>query len=94
MGLRTAAMACQRATNAVRYILSTAGCHVFNYLDDLIGVALSSRALRDYEFCDTSQCIGPSRISIQGLPSLYNIELSGCWDQHSGYDFVDNFSKA
>lgn len=51
MGLRTAAMACQRATNAVRYILSTAGCHVFNYLDDFIGVALSSRALRDYEFC-------------------------------------------
>ena len=47
MGLRTAAMACQRATNAVRYILSTAGCHVFNYLDDFIGVALSSRALRD-----------------------------------------------
>ena len=50
MGLRTAAMACQRATNAVRYILSTAGCHVFNYLDDFLGVALPSRALRDYEF--------------------------------------------
>ena len=33
MGLRTSAMACQRATNAVRYILSTAGCHVFHYLD-------------------------------------------------------------
>ena len=28
MGFRTAAMACQHATNAVRYILSTAGCHV------------------------------------------------------------------
>lgn len=49
MGLRTAAMACQRATNAVCYILSTAGCHVFNYLDDFIGVALPSRALREYE---------------------------------------------
>ena len=51
MGLRTAAVACQRATNAVRYILSTASCHVFNYLDDFIGVALPSRALHDYEFC-------------------------------------------
>ena len=51
MGLRTAAMACHRATNAVHYILPTAGCHVFNYLDDFIGVAQPSRALRDYEFC-------------------------------------------
>ena len=51
MGLRTASMACQHATNPVRYILSTAGCHVFNYWDDFVGVALLSRALRDYEFC-------------------------------------------
>ena len=65
MGLTTAAMACQRATNAVCYILSTAGCHVFNYLDDIIGVALSSRALHDYEFCGSLL----NKLGLQESPS-------------------------
>ena len=34
MGLRTAAMACLRPTNAVCYIFSRAGCQVLSYLDD------------------------------------------------------------
>ena len=51
MGLRTAAMACQRSTNAVSYILSCAGCQVANYLNDFIGVASIARALQDYEYC-------------------------------------------
>jgi len=51
VGLRTAAMACQRSTNAVYYILSCAGCQVANYLDDFIGVAPPARALQDYECC-------------------------------------------
>lgn len=51
MGLRTAAMACQRSTNAVSYILSRAGCQVANYLDDFIGVASITRASQDYEYC-------------------------------------------
>ena len=51
MGLRTAAMACQRSTNAVSYILSRAGCQVANYLDDFIGVASTTRAFQDYEYC-------------------------------------------
>ena len=51
MGLRTAAMACQRSTNAVSYILSCAGCQVANYLDDFIGVASIARALQHYEYC-------------------------------------------
>lgn len=51
MGLRTAAMACQRSTNAVSYILSRAGCQVTNYLDDFIGVASITRASQDYEYC-------------------------------------------
>ena len=51
MGLRTAAMACQRSTNAVCYILSYAGCQVLSYLDDFIGVAPAARASRDYDYC-------------------------------------------
>ena len=38
MGLRMAAMACQRVTTAVREICSRVGYDVFNYLDDFIGV--------------------------------------------------------
>ena len=48
MGLRTAAMACQRSTNAVSYILSCAGCQVADYLNDFIGVASIAE---DYEYC-------------------------------------------
>ena len=51
MGLRTAAMACQRSMNAVSYILSRAGCQVANYLDDFIGVASIARASQHYEYC-------------------------------------------
>ena len=49
--LRRAAMACQRSTNAVSYILSCAGCQVANYLDDFIGVASIARASQHYEYC-------------------------------------------
>jgi hypothetical protein len=38
MGLRSAAMACQRSTNAVAWLCSDAGLTVLNYLDDFIGV--------------------------------------------------------
>ena len=51
MGLKTAAMACQRSTSAVRYMLSQAGCYVVNYLDDFIGVASPDTAPQDYETC-------------------------------------------
>ena len=44
MGLRSAAMACQRVTTAVSWICSQRGQPVFNYLDDFIGVALPSTA--------------------------------------------------
>lgn len=39
MGLRSAAMACQRITNAVCYICEMEGHHTLSYLDDFIGVA-------------------------------------------------------
>ena len=39
MGLRSAAMACQRSTSAVTWILNRRGLRIFNYLDDFIGVS-------------------------------------------------------
>lgn len=51
MGLKTAAMACQRSTSAVCHMLLQDGCHVVNYLDDFIGVASPEKALQDYIKC-------------------------------------------
>ena len=51
MGLKTAAMACQRSTFAVRYMLSQDGCYVVNYPDDFIGVASPDTAYQDYDTC-------------------------------------------
>ena len=39
MGLRSAAMACQRSTSAVTWILNQRGLTIFNYLDDFIGAS-------------------------------------------------------
>lgn len=51
MGLRMAAMACQRVTNSVRAICNHSGYDLFNYLDDFIGVEHSSTlANKAYEF--------------------------------------------
>ena len=39
MILRSAAMACQRSTSTVSWILNRRGFSTFNYLDDFIGVS-------------------------------------------------------
>ena len=44
MGLRSAAMASQRSTSAVTWILAQQGILVFNYLDDLTGISPPSDA--------------------------------------------------
>lgn len=51
MGLKTAAMACQRSTSAVCHMLSQDGCFVVNYLDDFIGISSPDRAFHDYATC-------------------------------------------
>jgi len=48
MGLRSAAMACQRSTSAVTWIFSRTGRYLFNYLDDFMGVSDVSSALQDF----------------------------------------------
>ena len=42
MGLRSAAIACQRSTSAVSWISRQQGRSLFNYLDDFIGVSSPS----------------------------------------------------
>ena len=51
MGLRSAAMACQRIMNAVCYICEMEGHHTLSYLDDFIGVATSDIAWQAYDYC-------------------------------------------
>ena len=51
MGLRWAAMACQRITNAVCYICEMAGHHTLSYLDDFIGVVTPDIAWQAYDYC-------------------------------------------
>ena len=50
MGLRSAAMACQRVTSAVSYVCSSHDFSVCNYLDDFIGVDIPNRASYAYTF--------------------------------------------
>ena len=45
MGLKTAAMACQRSTSAVSHMLLQDDCYVINYLDNFIGVSSPEQAL-------------------------------------------------
>ena len=49
MGLRSAAMACQRVTNSVCFLLSQAGCSALSYLDDFMGVSTPHNAGRHFE---------------------------------------------
>ena len=51
MGLRSAAMACQRITNAVCYICEVEGHPTLSYLDDFIGVATPDIAWQAYNHC-------------------------------------------
>ena len=51
MGLRSAAMACQRITNAVCYICEMAGHHTLSYLDDFIGVVTPDITWQAYDYC-------------------------------------------
>ena len=75
MGLKTAAMACQRSTSAVCHMLSQDqdGCFVVNYLDDFIGISSPDKAFHDYDTCGSllrdlglqespSKALPPSRV--------------------------------
>ena len=48
MGQRSAAMACQRTTRAVVFIMNAEGATIVVYLDDFIGVAIKSMAAEQF----------------------------------------------
>jgi len=50
MGLRSAAMACQRVKNGVCFMLLQAGCDILSYLDDFIGISVPHTAYDHYSF--------------------------------------------
>jgi len=50
MGLRSAAMACQRATSGVSYICGGHDFNVLNYLDDFMGIESTDTAWKAYNF--------------------------------------------
>ena len=50
MGLRTAGIACQRATNILVYICKQSDVEILNYLDDLGGAEVEERAQWTFEF--------------------------------------------
>lgn len=49
MGLRSAAMACQRVMNSVCFLLSQAGCFALSYLDDFMGISTPHDTDRHFE---------------------------------------------
>ena len=48
MGLRSAAMACQRVTNVVCFMFSRVGCNVLSCLDYFMGISVPRTAFDDY----------------------------------------------
>ncbi|KAI8490524.1 cytoplasmic pattern recognition receptor signaling pathway in response to virus [Branchiostoma belcheri] len=68
-GLRTAAMACQRTTNAVTYIHAQQDHHCTNYIDDFGGVATPDAAQLAYSALgDTFQRLGLEESADKATP--------------------------
>ena len=69
MGLRSAAMACQRFTNAVCFMLSRVGCNVLSYLDDFMGISAPRTAFDDYALTGSLlQALGLQESSHEACP--------------------------
>ena len=69
MGLRSAAMACQRSTAAVAWVASHQGRVVFTYLDDFIGVSPAFNAQTDFQaLSDLLSSLGSQESSEKACP--------------------------
>ena len=78
MGLRSAAMACQRVTNAVCFMLSQAGCDVLSYLDDFIGISVPRTAYDHYSFSGLLlQALGLQESSHKACPPSTQVTCLG-----------------
>ena len=78
MGLRSAAMACQRVTNAVCFMLSRVGCNVLSYLDDFMGISAPRSAFDDYALTGSLlQALGLHESSHKACPPLTRVTCLG-----------------
>ena len=78
MGLRSAAMACQRVTNAVCFMLSRVGCNVLSYLDDFMGISVPRSAFDDYAFTGSLiQALGLHESSHKACPPSTRVTCLG-----------------
>ena len=78
MGLRSAAMACQRVTNAVCFMLSRVGCNVLSYLDDFMGISAPRTAFADYALTGSLlQALGLQESSHKACPPSTRVTCLG-----------------
>ena len=78
MGLRSAAMACQRVTNAVCFMLSRVGCNVLSYLDDFMGISAPRTAFDDYALTGSLlQALGLQESSHKACPPSTRVTCLG-----------------
>ena len=84
MGLCSAAMACQRSTSAVTWILNQRGLTIFNYLDDFIGASPPTLATSHFHELGELLSSWLGRICCQILSSFSSNDLFGCCIQYYG----------
>ena len=78
MGLRSAAMAYQRVTNAVCFMLLRVGCNVLSYLDDFMGISAPRSAFDDYALTGSLlQALGLHESSHKACPPSTRITCLG-----------------
>ena len=78
MGLHSAAMACQRVTNAVCFMLLQAGCDILSYLDDFIGISVPHTAYDHYSFSGSLlQALGLQESSRKACPPSTQVTCLG-----------------
>ena len=77
MGIKTAAMACQRSTSAVSHMPLQDDCYVINYLDDFIGVFSPKGFTKLHSMWRTLTRFRITRMAFEGLSTFHCSHLSG-----------------
>ena len=78
MGLHSAAMACQRVTKVVCFMLSQSDCDVLSYLDDFMGISAPTTAFKHYALCGSLlDALGLQESSHKACPPSTQITCLG-----------------
>jgi hypothetical protein len=75
-GWRNGTLACERVTDAIRYILATKGLFVLNYIDDIVGIAPSNIA--DKHFNTTIGILNQLGLHINHSKTLPPTSVATC----------------